>query len=72
MSVPTQLALTERCRHCGVPVPPFEEVAPFPHDILVALDRMKLALPDVVKVKLTVLAAVLPHYAGTCARSEAV
>jgi hypothetical protein len=59
------------CPRCHAPMLSLGDLAAIALDALSAYRRMKLAIPDAMRVGLTTLASVLPCHAGTCTPASA-
>jgi hypothetical protein len=61
-----QIALTYTCKRCGRPMPSLPDLAETALRVVDALQRMKLAIPDVASTGIRILAVSLPCHAGLC------
>lgn len=59
-----------RCARCGSPVPPLADVAEAARRARVALDAMRLALPDALSTGVRQVASWLACYAQTCTPTD--
>jgi hypothetical protein len=56
----------DRCARCGRPLVPLLELARVSAEAAVALDRMRLVMPERLTTGIRTLAAALPCWAGVC------